>query len=734
MTPSPDHYDEEDPAAMATPDPPDPSPPPKEHTTMPNNGTPAPHPSNQPAKAVILAGQAPLAAVDSPSSTDRYNVVLRDEARGLQLMQSLIVVEIEGLAADGTPVRQQVLGQIRGIELRNQHHEIPLFQAQLRRKGFVPGLSGRADHVTAHVHPVDAVQLGADGRVVSKVAAGTAIPPTGTDVIIADDAAVARFIPAGTPGLLRIGYLVGKTHLPIRVPHFARGTDGAGEALHVGIFGKSGSGKTVKTAELIAGRARHRQMGQLILDHDGDLSSLRIGDDGTGRPHFDLARALVAAGRDLQRDVRVIEHDDLRLEAPRDLASALRHHKFIRQLGVGPGEKENACAEKLYEILRERLGDNGRFDTLAYDDVIDEICEAFAQTYASGQSGNARARKQQEFTDRAHDGAVGERLLRRAWIAVQAYASRPHAIADVVEAALFDGQVVFVRRTDADGTFDDMVLKRVVRTMLDIAKVTYLLSKGAGASGGELFGRYGYLRSRFDKYRRAQVNCVCVLDEAHTVAGEQEAREEDTVASEIAFAIRHTRKYHLGFLVATQEIGALSQRVFRGLHTYIFGFGLKNASEQERVKEILSDSSAWKMYEQMPDPKSSAIYEYAVQGAALPLANGAAVTVRAYAGLAEFLAANAALGLTDPATSSCPPPAPASAAPRRGWRAWRAGADERAARPPNRTARTGMAAAAPRGVPRVGRGGARRRSPGLRPRPRRPGQRAAGVHARRARR
>jgi hypothetical protein len=35
-------------------------------------------------------------------------------------------------------------------------------------------------------------------------------------------------------------------------------------------------GKTVMTAELIAGRARHRQMGQLILDHDGGLSALLI--------------------------------------------------------------------------------------------------------------------------------------------------------------------------------------------------------------------------------------------------------------------------------------------------------------------------------------------------------------------------------------------------------------------------------------------------------------------------
>ena len=472
-------------------------------------------------------------------------------------------------------------------------------------------------------------------------------------MLIADNATVSRFIPADTPGLMRVGYLVGRTHLPLRVPHFARGADGANEALHIGIFGKSGSGKTVKTAEFIVGRARHKQMGQLILDHDGDLSSLRIGEDTAGQPQFDLARGLAAAGRDLSKDVVIVEHGDLRLEAPRDLARALRQQRFIRQLGVGAGDKENACEQKLFEIIQDRLGDSGRFGSLGYDDVIPEICQAFAQTYASGQTGTARQRKEAEFLDTATDGGIGERLLRKAWIAVQAFASRPYSIADVVEAALFEGKIVFIRRTDADGAFDDMVIKRVVRTMLDIAKVTYLLSKGS--SGGELYGRYGYLRSRFDRYKSRQVNAVCVLDEAHTIASNDDARDEDTVAAELAQAIRHTRKYHLGFLVATQEIGALSQNVFRGLHTYIFGFGLKNASEQERVKEILSDQSAWRMYEQMPDPKSSGIYQYAIQGAALPLANGAAVTVRAYGSLTEFLSANASYGLADPGEVKLPP-------------------------------------------------------------------------------
>jgi hypothetical protein len=188
-------------------------------------------------KALILAGQSALGSVDSPSSTDKYALVLRENSRGLQLIQSLVVVEVEALAPDGSIVRQLQLGQIRDIQLRNQHHEIPLFQAQLRRKGHVPGLSGRADHVTASVRPVDAIQLDDQGRVIGKTSAASAIPPTGSDVRIADNQTVARFIPADTPGLMRFGYLVASTHLPLRLPHFGHGDDGSNEALHIGIFG-----------------------------------------------------------------------------------------------------------------------------------------------------------------------------------------------------------------------------------------------------------------------------------------------------------------------------------------------------------------------------------------------------------------------------------------------------------------------------------------------------------------
>jgi hypothetical protein len=597
-------------------------------------------------------GTIPFGSIDSPSATDKYQVVLRDDARDLHLQHALCVIETDGVDIDGSAVRQQVLGQVRDLAMRNHHHEVPIFQAQLRHRGIIPGLSGRADHVTAAVYPVDAISLDPDGRLEGKIAAGATVPQTGTNVILADNASVSRFIAPDAPGLLNIGYLTGETNLPITLPHHGHGRDGTSEGRHLGIFAPSGAGKTVMIAQLICGWARHPQMGQLIIDHDGDLSAMKIGDRGDGSPHVDLARGLLAAGRDLQADIVVVDHRQLRLDAPKDLAKALRMHQFLRTLGVGAGEKTQACEEKLYRVIKEMCSDATPFSRLSYDDAISSICEACAETYALGKSGNGRTQKADELLASATGGGITERELRRIWQEVQGYNARPYMIADVIEQALFDGKLVFIDRADADDSgFDDMVLKRVVRTMLDIIKTAYLL----GRSERDLvYGRFGYLQSRFGRYKTASVNAVCILDEAHAVASEEDAREEGSVAADIALAIKHTRKYKLAFCVATQQIAALSKSVFENLRTYMFGYGLKSGSEQQRVREILAEPSAYRLYEGLPDPKASGIYKFAIQGGALPLANGAPLFIRAYPTQDDFLAANIAHGLHDPGIQQVP--------------------------------------------------------------------------------
>jgi hypothetical protein len=604
-------------------------------------------------------GIEPIGAIDSPTSLDEYRVVLRDGTQAMHLQQALVTIEAETTTADGRRLRHIVLGQVRDLELRNHHHEQPLFKAYLRQHLEVPGLSGRADHRVARVYPVDAVILDENGELIEKTSALSVLPATGTHVHMANDAMIRKFIQGGR-GLLAVGYLARPTLFALALPHNDTGDDGAGEARHYGLFGPSGTGKTSLLGEMMTGWARHKGMGQFVLDHDGDLSRMEIGQGNDGQPHFSLARAFTAVGRH-PADVVRVARNDLRIEAAKDLAAALRLEHFLEQLGVGAGEKRHACERAIADTLDDMLTD-ASFAKLSYEDAIASICDACASAYAS----SGRDKKRDEFLALATGGGLPERRLRSIWQRVQGYASAPVSMRELVEAALFDGKIVIVNLAGADSSFDELVTKRLVQTLLDVAHLAYVL-KQEGNPADQWHGRYRRYKPYFGRYRSARVNAIAVIDEAHMVASESEVGEEGSVAHQLSVAIRRTRKFGLGFCFATQEISTIAKSIFRGLGTRIFAYGLKSASEAERVKEVLADDSAYRLYRGFPDPKSSGRYMFMVTGAAVPFANGAPVVLTGFRTQDEFFKANHKLN--DPGETAVPePPAlrPATAPPAAG--------------------------------------------------------------------
>ena len=60
--------------------------------------------------------------------------------------------------------------------------------------------------------------------------------------------------------------------------HFDTGADGAGEAYHLGIFGKTGSGKSVLAKMIMLAYARYEKMGILVIDPQGEFSQDASGD------------------------------------------------------------------------------------------------------------------------------------------------------------------------------------------------------------------------------------------------------------------------------------------------------------------------------------------------------------------------------------------------------------------------------------------------------------------------
>jgi DNA helicase HerA-like ATPase len=126
--------------------------------------------------------------------------------------------------------------------------------------------------------------------------------------------------------LIYLGNVYGtQVKMPFALKHFGKGSGGAGEAYHLGVFGKTGSGKSGLAAYLLLAYARHRQMGLLFIDPQSQFSSDR---DLPFPLHLSLRRA--------GRDVKVFKlATQVRLgEDANQFAELLRKANFYTFLGI----------------------------------------------------------------------------------------------------------------------------------------------------------------------------------------------------------------------------------------------------------------------------------------------------------------------------------------------------------------------------------------------------------------
>jgi hypothetical protein len=145
--------------------------------------------------------------------------------------------------------------------------------------------------------------------------------------------------------------------------HFGSGPGGAGEAYHLGVFGKTGSGKSGLAKMLMLAYARHPQLGILIIDPAGEFS-LELTGTEVGEQHLPVQPTL----RRLNRATRVLRIRDLQLDEWDLLADLICALRFTEQLGIPAGSTDNArrCAD----VIREALEGHIRLDALNSDDAL----------------------------------------------------------------------------------------------------------------------------------------------------------------------------------------------------------------------------------------------------------------------------------------------------------------------------------------------------------------------------
>src|SRR5207245_6166524 len=99
------------------------------------------------------------------------------------------------------------------------------------------------------------------------------VPSTGTAIHLVTDSVLDELLRAYREQIFYLGHVYGsKPMLPLWFKHFDRGPDGAGEAYHLGIFGKTGSGKSVLAKMMLLAYARYPKMALLVVGPQGEFS------------------------------------------------------------------------------------------------------------------------------------------------------------------------------------------------------------------------------------------------------------------------------------------------------------------------------------------------------------------------------------------------------------------------------------------------------------------------------
>ncbi|MEX2757421.1 MAG: DUF87 domain-containing protein, partial [Candidatus Sigynarchaeota archaeon] len=208
-----------------------------------------------------------IAVIGSPSSTSELTLDVLGTAVDKKLVGN---VSMFRYSQDGKD--HYALGQITEVTMQNAWTQDPTMRGIIRQKGRVDPVTERQDVHTASMVVSSIFARGSKGMEPSIL--GT-VPATGTPIKILNEDLMNGLLSEYQDQLFYLGTSYGTSvKMPMWFKHFGNHDDpaGVGEAYHIGIFGKTGSGKSVLAKMVMLGYARHPKMSIFILDPQGEFA------------------------------------------------------------------------------------------------------------------------------------------------------------------------------------------------------------------------------------------------------------------------------------------------------------------------------------------------------------------------------------------------------------------------------------------------------------------------------
>jgi len=524
-----------------------------------------------------------IGVIGSPSSTTALSLDIMESAVQSKLVGELAIFRF---LQDNEP--HYALGQITDISLRNIWHEDPTMRSIIRQRGVVDAVSGRQDTHLGQMTVSAVFAEGPDGFYPSSL--GT-VPATGTRIHVVTDAVLDGLLAPYKDQLFYLGYAYGsKPKLPLWFKHFGTGVDGAGEAYHIGVFGKTGSGKSVLARMMLLAYSRHKQMGLFVLDPMGEFSmGLRNKPTKVNMGNVLCPPVL----HRLERPFEVYDLANLRLARWDIFEQLLVEFEFFSMLGVKWGSYQEDLAFYVTNDLRGKYNLKQLSSFEAYTDALNSVDTNIQRVY-TGQGAIDRIRT---FVQEAlSEGMQGN------------YWSRWQAITGLFtggQGALDPGAIVS-RALKADE-------KRRPLIVVDLSRSPEGISKTAWEDKIKPLLIDNFLdeiirRAEREYQRGGNLNTLVVMDEAHRLAPEgriENAKKRD-IRSRLVDAVRTSRKYGLGWMFLSLTLASLDKEIRQQLRISFYGFGLASGTELQALRELVGgDSDSLRLYQQFRDPHSA---------------------------------------------------------------------------------------------------------------------------------
>ncbi len=520
-----------------------------------------------------------IGVIGSPSSTTELALDILSTAVDKKLVGELAIFDY---IQDG--LDHYALGQITEIALKNIWHEDPTMRSLIRQRGKVDAVSERQD---THQGEMIVSAVFSDENGSYRPSSLGTVPSTGTPIQQVNNDVLDMLLYPYKEQIFYLGRVYGsKPKLPLWFKHFDTGEDGAGEAYHLGIFGKTGSGKSVLAKMIMLAYAHHKSMGILVIDPQGEFSQEASGTRVLGSFQLPVKEVLDS----LNKTTKVISVQNLVLDRWELFAQILYESPFFEKLTIPKTENRDIAANTLIDELKKK---KVKLSDLHKRESFNEAWSLLGQE--SIQQIFYRSPGPLKRFSSAHISADPNEFYRDIWAPIARLFDSNRTGAQAVESILYslfkkgNKPLIIIDlaiKGETDLFWNDTIQALVIKRLLE---------------GIRLSAESAYTEKQ-------NLNTLVLMDEAHRLAP-ADSPDNDTmkqIRNIFIDSVRTTRKYGVGWMFISQTLSSLHREIAQQLRIYFFGFGLSMGAEFQALRNLVGGrSKALDLYQLFRDPQSS---------------------------------------------------------------------------------------------------------------------------------